>query len=56
MAVLMGTANRGELLCALGRTQEGLAALEQAEQWARQNGLAPMADQITQLIGRYRPA
>jgi tetratricopeptide (TPR) repeat protein len=55
MALLMGTANKGELLCRLGRTGEGLAALAQAEQWATQNGMAPLATQIAALAAQLRP-
>jgi tetratricopeptide (TPR) repeat protein len=54
MGFLMGTANRGELLCRLGRTGEGLGALAQAEQWAQQNGLAPLAQQIAALAAGFR--
>ena len=54
MGFLMGTANKGELLCRLGRTGEGLGALAQAEQWAQQNGLAPLAQQIAALATGFR--
>jgi tetratricopeptide (TPR) repeat protein len=48
--VLFATANRGELLGQLGRKQEALAALAQARQMAAQHGLAPMVQQLDQMI------
>ena len=52
--VLFATANRGELLGALGRVDEGLVDLEQARQVAAQNGLAPMVQQLDQMIASLR--
>jgi tetratricopeptide (TPR) repeat protein len=48
--VLFATANRGELLGQLGRKQEALAALQQARQMAAQHNLAPMVQQLDQMI------
>ncbi|HWJ97787.1 MAG TPA: hypothetical protein VNQ33_06475, partial [Acidimicrobiales bacterium] len=48
--ILFATANRGELLGQLGRRQEALAALAQARQMAAQYGLAPMVQQLDQMI------
>lgn len=48
--VLFATANRGELLGQLGRKQEALAALGQARQMAAQYNLAPMVQQLDQMI------
>ena len=48
--VLFATANRGELLGQLGRKQEALAALQQARQMAAQYNLAPMVQQLDQMI------
>ena len=48
--VLFATANRGELLGQLGRTDEALAALGQARQMAAQYNLAPMVQQLDQMI------
>lgn len=47
---LFATANRGELLGLLGRVTEALAALQQARATAAQYGLAPMAQQLDQMI------
>jgi tetratricopeptide (TPR) repeat protein len=54
--VLFATANRGELLGALGRTDEALRDLEWARQVAAQNGLAPMVQQLDQMIAALRPS
>jgi len=48
--VLFATANRGELLGQLGRKPEALAALQQARQMAAQHNLAPMVQQLDQMI------
>jgi tetratricopeptide (TPR) repeat protein len=48
--VLFATANRGELLGQLGRKPEALAALTQARQLAAQYNLAPMVQQLDQMI------
>ena len=48
--VLFATANRGELLGQLGRKEEALAALGQARQMAAQYNLAPMVQQLDQMI------
>ncbi len=52
--VLMATANRGEVLGLLGRTQEALDALGQARATAAQYGLAPMVDQLDAMIAALR--
>jgi nephrocystin-3 len=48
--VLFATANRGELLGQLGRKQEALSSLQQARQMAAQYNLAPMVQQLDQMI------
>jgi tetratricopeptide (TPR) repeat protein len=48
--VLFATANRGELLGQLGRRDDALAALQQARQMAAQYNLAPMVQQLDQMI------
>lgn len=48
--VLFATANRGDLLGALGRLDEARRDLEWARQVAAQNGLAPMVQQLDQMI------
>lgn len=52
--VLFATANRGELLGALGRVDEALRDLDSARQVAAQNGLAPMVQQLDQMIAALR--
>jgi tetratricopeptide (TPR) repeat protein len=52
--VLFATANRGELLGALGRVDEARRDLEWARQVAQQNGLAPMVAQLDQMIAALR--
>ncbi|WP_028645235.1 tetratricopeptide repeat protein [Nocardioides sp. URHA0020] len=52
--VLFATANRGEVLGDLGRIQEGLDALAEARAMAAQWGLAPMAQQLDQMIAALR--
>ncbi|MCU1355995.1 MAG: tetratricopeptide repeat domain containing protein [Acidimicrobiales bacterium] len=48
--VLFATANRGEVLGNLGRIAEALAALGEARQMAAQWNLAPMVQQLDQMI------
>ena len=48
--VLFATANRGELLGQLGRKPEALDSLQQARQMAAQYNLAPMVQQLDQMI------
>lgn len=50
--VLFATANRGEVLGNLGRTPEALAALQEARAMATQWGLAPVVQQLDQMIAR----
>jgi hypothetical protein len=52
--VLFATANRGEVLGGLDRIQEGLDALGEARAMAAQWGLAPMAQQLDQMIVTLR--
>ena len=52
--VLFATANRGEVLGLMGRIDEGLAALGQARQMAAQWGIAPMVQQLDQMIQQLR--
>jgi hypothetical protein len=52
--VLFATANRGEVLGALGRIAEGLAALQEARTMASGWGLAPMVAQLDQMIATLR--
>ncbi|WP_395691474.1 tetratricopeptide repeat protein [Nocardioides sp.] len=52
--VLVATANRGEVLGNLGRVQEGLDALGEARAMAAQWGLAPMVQQLDQMIAALR--
>ncbi|MCW2768122.1 MAG: hypothetical protein JWO11_4081, partial [Nocardioides sp.] len=52
--VLFGTANRGEVLGNLGRIDEALAALGEARQLASQANLAPMVQQLDQMIQALR--
>ncbi|WP_395659928.1 tetratricopeptide repeat protein [Nocardioides sp.] len=52
--VLFATANRGEVLGNLGRVQEGLDALGEARAMAAQWGLAPMVQQLDQMIAALR--
>jgi tetratricopeptide (TPR) repeat protein len=47
---LIATANRGEVLGLLGRTGEALQALQGARATAAQYGLAPMVQQLDQMI------
>jgi tetratricopeptide (TPR) repeat protein len=54
--VLFATANRGDVLGALGRIDEGLAALTEARQMAAQANLAPMVQQLDQMIAALRAA
>jgi tetratricopeptide (TPR) repeat protein len=51
---LFATANRGEILGSLGRTAEALAALDEARGLASQWGLAPMVQQLDQMIAQVR--
>ncbi len=48
--VLFATANRGELLGQLGRKPEALAALQEARAMAAHYNLAPMVQQLDQMI------
>jgi hypothetical protein len=48
--VLFAIANRGEVLGALGRTAEALAALREARAMAAGWGLAPMVAQLDQMV------
>jgi tetratricopeptide (TPR) repeat protein len=48
--VLFATANRGEVLGLLGRTGEALQALQSARATAAEYGLAPMVQQLDQMI------
>ncbi|WP_426571979.1 tetratricopeptide repeat protein [Aquihabitans sp. McL0605] len=48
--VLFATANRGELLGQLGRTPEALAALQEARAMAARYAVAPMVQQLDQMI------
>ena len=52
--VLFGTANRGEVLGNLGRVDEALAALGEARAMAAQANLAPMVQQLDQMIQALR--
>jgi tetratricopeptide (TPR) repeat protein len=52
--VLFATANRGEVLGLLGRVDEGLVALEEAKAMASQWNLAPMVQQLDQMIADLR--
>lgn len=52
--VLIATANRGEVLGLLGRVPEALDALTWARQTAAQYGLAPMVQQLDQMIAALR--
>jgi tetratricopeptide (TPR) repeat protein len=52
--VLFATANRGEVLGAMGRIDEGLAALGEARAMAAQWNLAPMVQQLDQMIAALR--
>jgi hypothetical protein len=52
--VLFATANRGEVLGALGRVAEGLGALGEARALAAGWGLAPMVAQLDQMIAALR--
>ncbi len=52
--VLIATANRGEVLGLLGRVPEALDALTWARQTAAQYGLAPMVQQLDQMIAGLR--
>jgi len=52
--VLFATANRGEVLGNLGRIQEGLDALGEARAMAVQWGLAPLVQQLDQMIAALR--
>lgn len=54
--VLFATANRGEVLGAMGRVDEGLAALGEARAMAAQWNLAPMVQQLDQMIAALRAA
>jgi tetratricopeptide (TPR) repeat protein len=49
-AALIATANRGEVLGLLGRTAEALQALQGARTTAAQYGLAPMVQQLDQMV------
>lgn len=52
--VLIATANRGEILGLLGRVPEALDALNWARQTAARYGMAPMVQQLDQLIAGLR--
>jgi hypothetical protein len=52
--VLFATANRGEVLGALGRVPEGMAALQEARTMAAGWGLAPIVAQLDQMIASLR--
>jgi tetratricopeptide (TPR) repeat protein len=52
--VLFATANRGEVLGLLGRKAEGVATLEEAKAMALRYDLAPMAQQLDQMIAALR--
>ena len=52
--VLFATANRGEVLGAIGHVTEGLAALQEARTMAAGWGLAPMVAQLDQMIAAMR--
>ncbi|MCU1393424.1 MAG: hypothetical protein JWM34_1852 [Ilumatobacteraceae bacterium] len=51
---LFATANRGEVLAAMGRVAEGLAALTEARTMAANWNLAPMVQQLDQMIAAVR--
>jgi tetratricopeptide (TPR) repeat protein len=51
---LFATANRGEVLGVMGRVDEGLDALKEARVMAAQWGLAPIVEQIDQMMGALR--
>jgi hypothetical protein len=50
----LATANRGEVLGAMGRIAEGLAALNEARTMAGNHGLTPMVQQLDQMIAALR--
>ena len=52
--VLFATANRGEVLGAMGRTAEGIAALDEARKMAARWNLAPMVAQLDQMLAALR--
>ncbi|MCU1397635.1 MAG: hypothetical protein JWN62_744 [Acidimicrobiales bacterium] len=51
---LFATANRGEVLAAMGRVAEGLVALGEARSMAANWNLAPMVQQLDQMIATIR--
>ena len=51
---LLATANRGEVLGAMGRVDEGLAALAEARSIAANAGMTPMVQQLDQMIAGLR--
>ena len=51
---VIATANRGDILGAMGRRDEAVAALNEARQLASQSGLTPMLAQLDQMIAALR--
>ncbi len=51
---LFATANRGEVLGAMGRVDEGLIALNEARVMAANWGLTPMVEQLDQMMAALR--
>lgn len=51
---LFATANRGEVLGAMGRVGEGLTALNEARGMAANRGFTPMVQQIEQMMAALR--
>ena len=51
---LFATANRGEVLGAMGRVDDGLIALNEARAMAANLGLMPMVEQLDQMMAALR--